>query len=96
MPFIIVAECIHDELKCIPFLSTSEISSFIMHQWKMAYQDYFSASKKLDKVDYVTVVLLGLKDLCVCNWVTTHYSELVFLSSDDFMVALHHKFLAEG
>jgi hypothetical protein len=96
MPNSNSAECVHDEPKRIPLLTVGDISPLVMHQWEMACEDYFSATKKLDVSDHISMVLPGLKDLCAHDWVATHCTDLIPLSFDDFMVELCREFLPEG
>jgi len=70
-----------------------EVIPLIMHQWEMACEDFFSASKKVDVTDHVATVLSSLKDLRAQDWVATHHADLVVLSFSDFMIELHCEFL---
>lgn len=103
MPFITqrmstygTAKCVHAEPKRIPLLTSGEVSPMVMHQWEMVCEDFFSANKKLEEVDWVAAVLPGLKDMRTQDWVATHCSELTAVPFPSFMKQLCKEFLSDG
>jgi hypothetical protein len=90
------AECVHAKPKCIPLLTSGEVSPMVMRQWEMVCKDFFSANKKLEEADRVAAVLPGLKNMQARDWVATHHSELTAVPFPNFMKQLCKEFLSNG
>jgi hypothetical protein len=64
--------------------------------WEMACKDFFAANRKHEPAEYVGVVLPGLKDMRIRDWIATCHTRLSTLSLPDFMKLLRKEFLPEG
>jgi hypothetical protein len=78
----------------VPILTLGDISLAVRCQFKHACKNYF-VHKKIMAGDHVTLILGGILDDHVGNWISAECDHLVALSFDAFMVDLHLNYLSE-
>src|SRR6202020_2479844 len=80
----------------VPILTPGDISPVVMCQFEHACNNYF-VHKKIIADDQVTLILSGILDNCIGNWISADCDHLVVLSFDmfdAFMVDFHLNYLS--
>ena len=78
----------------VPILTPGDISSAVMRQFEHSCKNYF-VHKKIMADDQVTLILGGILDDCIGDWISADHDRLVTLSFDTFMVEFHDNYLAK-
>ena len=75
-----------------PILTQGDISPVVMMDFENAALNFF-VSKSVPVEKQVTMVIPGIKDLCIHNWVTPKHACIVVLPFADFMAEVHVNYL---
>ncbi|KIM73371.1 hypothetical protein PILCRDRAFT_81196 [Piloderma croceum F 1598] len=78
----------------VPILTAGDISPAVMRQFEHSCQNYF-IHKKIIADDQVLLIIRGILDNCVSDWISTKRDCLIALSFDTFMINFHTNYLAE-
>jgi hypothetical protein len=78
----------------VPVLTAGDISPATMRQFEHACMNYF-IHKKVIADDQVSLIIGGILDDRVGDWIVSDRDLLVALSFDDFMTEFHANYLAE-
>lgn len=74
-------------------LTQGNISPSIMMDFENMALDFF-VSKSVPEEKQVTMIIPGIKDLHICNWITTEHAHIVALPFADFMKELCLNYLS--
>ena len=72
----------------VPILTTGDISPAVIHQFEHACKNYF-IHKKIMADDQVSLIIGGILDNCVTNWIIAERDHLIALPFDVFMTNFH-------
>jgi len=75
-----------------PVLTAGDISPTVMMDFENAAQDFFVA-KSVPTEKQVAMVIPGLKDICICDWITADREHLIALPFVEFMKELQSNYL---
>ncbi|KIM78087.1 hypothetical protein PILCRDRAFT_11524 [Piloderma croceum F 1598] len=78
----------------VPILTAGNISPAVMHQFKHSCRNYF-IHKKIIADDQVSLIIGGILDSRVSDWISTKHDHLIALSFNVFMIIFHTYYLAE-
>ena len=78
----------------VPILTTGDISPPVIHQFEHACKNYF-IHKKIMADDQVSLIIGGILDNCVTDWIIAERDHLIALPFDMFMTDFHQNYLAE-
>ena len=78
----------------VPILTAGNISPSIMCQFEHPWKNYF-IHKKIISDDQVSLIISGILDDCITNWIIAECDRLVGLSFNAFMANFHQNYLAE-
>ena len=75
-----------------PILTQGNISPAVMMEFEKAVLDFFN-SKSIPAKKQVTMVIPGIKDLPIRNWITAEHVRIVTLPFADFMAEMRLNYL---
>ena len=78
----------------VPILTPGDISPAVMRQFEHACKNYFT-HKKIIADDQVSLIIGGILDDHVNDWIIAEHEHLIALSFDAFMTDFHQNYLAE-
>jgi hypothetical protein len=78
----------------VPILHPGDISPAVMHTFEHGCRNFF-VHKKIIADDQVSLIIGGILDNRVGDWISAERDRLIALSFDDFMVEFHTNYLAE-
>jgi hypothetical protein len=78
----------------VPILTLGDISLSVMHQFEHGCRNYF-IHKKIVVDDQVSLIIGGILDDHVSDWISAECDHIVTLSFDVFMTEFHQNYLAE-
>ena len=75
-----------------PILTQGDISPVVMMEFENTALNFFiSKSVPVDK--QVTMIIPGIKDLCICDWITTKCAHIVEMPFADFMTKMRLNYI---
>jgi hypothetical protein len=78
----------------VPVLTPGDISPSVMRQFEHGCKNYF-VHKKIIVDDQVALIIGGIQDSRVGDWISGERDRLIALSFNDFMIEFHTNYLAE-
>jgi len=76
----------------VPILTEGDIAPMVMMDFENAALNYF-ISKSVPAEKQVTMIILGIKDLRICNWISAEHACLVDLPFLGFMAKMRTNYL---
>jgi len=77
-----------------PVLTAGDISPGVMMDFKNAALDFF-ISKSVPDDKQVTMIIPGIKDLHICDWIATKHARIVALPFAEFMTEMRFNYLPQ-
>ena len=78
----------------VPLLTAGDITPVVMRQFKHGCQNYF-IHKKILADDQVSLIIGGLLDSCMNDWISADRDRIIALSFNAFMVDFRANYLAK-
>ena len=75
-----------------PVLTTGDLTPAVVMDFENAAQDFFVA-KSVPPEKQVSLILLGIKDIRICDWITADHARITSLSFDVFIKELCENYL---
>jgi len=75
-----------------PVLTTGDLTPAVAMDFENAAQDFFVA-KSVPPKKQVSLILPGIKDIHICDWITADHACITSLSFDVFIKELHENYL---
>jgi len=76
----------------VPILTAGDISPTVMMDFENAAQDFF-VTKSVPAEKQVVIVIPGVKDICIRDWITADHEHLIALLFIEFMKELQSNYL---